>query len=263
MMVRALVGGLCLVAFVSPLAAGWKPAESRLMTRWAKDVDPANPLPESPRPQFQRDTWQSLNGQWDYAITDKQAGVPEKWDGQILVPFAVESALSGVGKTVGHVLDVHRYPGPFLLKVTPEHAAVLGEYGGLGRPIEGHTWLDKGNWGYRSFESKEALADADEQLADQLPEMIGNGLTTAISTQTTDVEIETNGLFTYDREVLKFEEKRMREANLRVYGPTPTFTVLVPTSEETPQTGRNTLSIHTHQTGGGQYHRRGNRRDAV
>ncbi len=652
-MVRALVGWLCLMAFTSVVSAEWKPAGSRLMTRWAKDVDPANPLPEYPRPQFQRETWQSLNGLWDYAITDKTSGIPEKWDGQILVPFAVESALSGVGKTigpdqvlwyrrkftvpdteawkdhriqlnfgavdwacstylngkeltwgrhtggydpfsmyldmpevdlkrgssgadipvgqsgenelivrvsdptdgsfqprgkqvnkpegiwytsvtgiwqtvwiepvpmrpiatikivpnvdqksvrvdvsagletkepratnvlvevidgehvvaqgkgvnergqigldisipepklwspdsphlyglrvtrlddifrpkksgeitvdsvtsyfgmrkiamqkdakgvnrmhlnnkpvfqfgpldqgwwpdglytaptdealkfdiemtkrlgfnmarkhvkvepdrwyywcdklgllvwqdmpsgdtnapwdpvgghdntemtrtpessdnynkewkaimdalhnhpsivmwvpfneawgqantvavtkwtmeydpsrlvncasggndfpVGHVLDVHRYPGPFLPKVTPERAAVLGEYGGLGLPVEGHTWLDKGNWGYRSFESKEALADAYEQLAFQLPEMIGNGLTAAIYTQTTDVEIETNGLFTYDREVLKFEEKRMREANLRVYGPPPTFKTLVPTSEETEQMWR-------------------------
>ena len=100
-MVRALVGLLCLVSFAGSLRAEWKPAGSRLMTRWAKDVDPSNPLPEYPRPQFQRDTWQSLNGLWDYAITDKQAGVPEKWDGQILVPFAIESALSGVGKTVG------------------------------------------------------------------------------------------------------------------------------------------------------------------
>ena len=100
-MVRALVGWLCLLAFVSPLAAEWKPAESRLMTRWAKDVDPANPLPEYPRPQFQREAWQSLNGLWDYAITDRSVKMPEKWDGQILVPFAIESALSGVGKTVG------------------------------------------------------------------------------------------------------------------------------------------------------------------
>ncbi|RLS51959.1 MAG: hypothetical protein DWH91_17840 [Planctomycetota bacterium] len=136
------------------------------------------------------------------------------------------------------MLDVHRYPGPFLPKITPDRAAVLGEYGGLGLPVEGHTWLDKGNWGYRSFESKEALADAYEQLAYQLPAMIDKGLAAAIYTQTTDVEVEVNGLFTYDREVLKFEEKWMREANLRVYGPPPTFKTLVPTSEETAQEWR-------------------------
>ena len=636
-MVRALVGWLCLVTFVSPLAAEWKPAESRLLTRWAKDVDPANPLPEYPRPQFQRDTWQSLNGLWDYAITDKKSGVPEKWDGQILVPFAIESALSGVGKKVGpdqvlwyrrtfsvpdtaawkdhriqlnfgavdwacstylngkeltwgqhtggydpfsmyldmpgvdlkrggenelvvrvsdptdgsyqprgkqvnkpegiwytsvtgiwqtvwiepvpmrpiarlkitpdvdyksvqvevlaglenkepakakvrvevlegdkvvalaegmterglvtlnipipepklwssdnpflydlkvtrvntvdatrnygyevvhsyfgmrkiamqkdakginrlhlnnepvfqfgpldqgwwpdglytaptdaalkfdieitkklgfnmarkhvkvepdrwyywcdklgllvwqdmpsgdtnapwdpvgghdntemtrtqkssdnynkewkaimdalhnhpsivmwvpfneawgqsntvavtkwtmeydpsrlvncasggndfpvgHVVDVHRYPGPFLPKLNADRAVVLGEYGGLGMPVEGHTWLDKGNWGYRSFDTKDALADAYDQLAYQLPEMIAGGLSAAIYTQTTDVEVEVNGLFTYDREVSKFDEARMRATNLRVYGPPPRSVVIVPTSEETEQT---------------------------
>lgn len=634
-MIRTLVGCLCLMACLSPLAAEWKPAGSRLMTQWAKDVDPANPLPEYPRPQFQRDAWQSLNGLWDYAITDRAAGVPEKWDGQILVPFAVESALSGVGKTigpkqalwyrrrftltldeqarhhrtvlhfgavdwscqvflngnpieyarhtggydpfdffldhpaaglktegenelivrvldrtdagfqprgkqvetpngiwytpvsgiwqtvwiervphnaiqglkvtpdidrklvrvevkagletkapshaeievevldgdkvvsteigvsesgvvtmevnvpnpklwspespflydlrikrlvqtatgrqaidtvhsyfgmrkismqeddkgvnrlflnnqpyfqfgpldqgwwpdglytaptdealkfdieatkklgynmarkhvkvepdrwyywcdklgllvwqdmpsgdqsadwdpygkfdnteltrsqesmdnynkewraimdalhnhpsivmwvpfneawgqantaavtkwtmdhdpsrlvncasggndfpVGHVVDVHRYPGPFLPKLNADRAVVLGEYGGLGMPVEGHTWLDKGNWGYRSFDTKEALADAYDQLALQLPEMIAGGLSAAIYTQTTDVEVEVNGLFTYDRAVLKFDEARMRTTNLRVYGPPPRTVVLVPSSEEVEQ----------------------------
>ena len=647
-MVRALVGLLCLVSWAGSLMAEWKPAESRLMTRWAKDVDPTNPLPEYPRPQFQRDTWQSLNGMWDYAITDKKSGVPETWDGQILVPFAIESALSGVGKSVGpdqalwyrrkfnlpdtdawkgkridmhfgavdwscqvylngqelgyarhtggydpfdfhldmpgntlhrggenelvvrildgtdsgyqprgkqvekpngiwytsvtgiwqtvwiepvpmasvqglkvtpdvdhqtvaievkagletkeptkakvhvevlegeqivaqadgtaeggvvkfvlpikapklwspetphlyglrasrivdiisrsgdldkvetkigeipfdtvtsyfgmrkismqkddqgvnrihlnnkpyfqfgpldqgwwpdglytaptdaalkfdieatkklgynmarkhvkvepdrwyywcdklgllvwqdmpsgdksadwdpygkfdnseitrsqessdnynkeweaimralhnhpsivmwvpfneawgqsntaavtkwtmeydpsrlvncasggndfavgHVVDVHRYPGPFLPKLNADRAVVLGEYGGLGMPIEGHTWLDKGNWGYRSFNSKETLADAYDQLAFQLPEMIAGGLCAAIYTQTTDVEVEVNGLFTYDREVSKFDEERMRATNLRVYGPPPKIAVIVPTSEEVEQT---------------------------
>ncbi|RLS58879.1 MAG: beta-galactosidase, partial [Planctomycetota bacterium] len=96
-----IVGCFLLGALCGGVAAEWKPAAPRLLTRWAKDVDPANTLPEYPRPQFQRDNWQSLNGLWDYAITDRKAGVPQKWDGQVLVPFAVESSLSGVGKTVG------------------------------------------------------------------------------------------------------------------------------------------------------------------
>lgn len=178
--------------------------------------------------------WVPFNEAWGQANTVAVT----KWTMEYDPSRLVNCASGGNDFPVGHVLDVHRYPGPFLPKITPDRAAVLGEYGGLGLPVEGHTWLDKGNWGYRSFESKEALADAYEQLAWQLPEMIGKGLAAAIYTQTTDVEIEVNGLFTYDREVLKFDEKRMRAANLRVYGPPPTFKTLVPTSEETAQEWR-------------------------
>jgi len=83
-------------------AAEWKPAGDTMLTRWAADVDPQRPLPEYPRPQLVREAWQNLNGPWEYAITPKDTEtVPGAFDGTILVPFAVESALSGVGRTVG------------------------------------------------------------------------------------------------------------------------------------------------------------------
>src|SRR3954462_1373858 len=85
----------------SARAEDWKPAKGRLMTRWAKDVSPDKVLPEYPRPQMVRKDWQNLNGLWDYAIRPKDEPQPQKWDGKILVPFAVESALSGVMKDVG------------------------------------------------------------------------------------------------------------------------------------------------------------------
>ena len=69
------------------------------MTEWASQVDPANVLPEYPRPQMERPDWQNLNGLWDYAVTAKDAR-PDGYDGKILVPFAIESALSGVGRTL-------------------------------------------------------------------------------------------------------------------------------------------------------------------
>src|SRR5687768_5467337 len=72
------------------------------MTRWAKDVSPDNVLPEYPRPQMVRKDWLNLNGLWDYAIRPKDEPRPEgKPDGQILVPFPFESALSGVMQSVG------------------------------------------------------------------------------------------------------------------------------------------------------------------
>ncbi len=90
-----------IAACKSEPAAAWKPVTGRIMTRWAAEVKPDLVLPEYPRPQMVRDRWLNLNGLWDYAVTAKDAGRPASWDGQILVPFAVESALSGVGKPVG------------------------------------------------------------------------------------------------------------------------------------------------------------------
>lgn len=83
-------------------AQEWKPVGDRIMTPWAEKIDPANVLPEYPRPQMVRDdNWKNLNGLWNYAITQKDAAKPTTYQGKILVPFAIESALSGVGKTVG------------------------------------------------------------------------------------------------------------------------------------------------------------------
>ncbi|UCF20252.1 MAG: chitobiase/beta-hexosaminidase C-terminal domain-containing protein [Gemmatimonadota bacterium] len=78
----------------------WEPAEGRLATRWTEDVAPENARPEYPRPLLRRNDWLNLNGLWDYALTprDSQPGV---YPGRILVPFPIESALSGVADTVG------------------------------------------------------------------------------------------------------------------------------------------------------------------
>jgi hypothetical protein len=76
----------------------WAPAGQKIKTEWAAQVDPASPLPEYPRPQMVRKNWTSLNGLWQYAILPRgQQNIPAGFAGQILVPFAVESALSGVG----------------------------------------------------------------------------------------------------------------------------------------------------------------------
>lgn len=78
----------------------WKPAGDTLRTRWAADVSPDKALPEYPRPQMVRPNWQNLNGLWEYAIVARDAARPERWDGKILVPFCVESSLSGVACSV-------------------------------------------------------------------------------------------------------------------------------------------------------------------
>ena len=91
-----LIIALTLLSLAALSAADWKPAESPLTTPWTAQVNPGHALPEYPRPQMERKEWISLNGLWDYAIRPQQERAAAKYGGRILVPFAVESALSGV-----------------------------------------------------------------------------------------------------------------------------------------------------------------------
>lgn len=75
---------------------GWKPVPGHIMTRWAAEVDPSDVLPHYPRPQMVRPEWQNLNGLWDFAVKPRGQSAVDQYEGQILVPFPIESALSGV-----------------------------------------------------------------------------------------------------------------------------------------------------------------------
>lgn len=98
---KKLILSLLALATLLPASAQWKPAGDRIKTVWADKVDPQKPLPEYPRPIMVRSEWQNLNGLWNYAITRRGQRPQQIADGKILVPFAVESSLSGVQKTVG------------------------------------------------------------------------------------------------------------------------------------------------------------------
>lgn len=99
LMFLTLMAGLFFFSCHSPQSK-WQIAENQLLTKWASDVDPENPWPEYPRPQMVRENWLNLNGLWDYAILPKENSEPSGWDGKILVPYPVESALSGVKKRI-------------------------------------------------------------------------------------------------------------------------------------------------------------------
>jgi beta-galactosidase/beta-glucuronidase len=131
----------------------------------------------------------------------------------------VNAASGGNFFPVGHIMDLHNYPDPCMPspELYGEQIIVLGEYGGLGLPIEGHTWQEKNNWGYQSFPSKEELLKKYESFIDRFPDLIKKGLSAAVYTQTTDVEIEVNGLMTYDRKVIKMPEGRLKEAHQKMY----------------------------------------------
>lgn len=119
----------------------------------------------------------------------------------------------------GDVMDYHIYPGPG----TPGQpgffrASVLGEYGGLGLPLVGHTWTG-GGWGYAVESDSEALTKRFLEMDDALRKLHAcSGLSAAVYTQTTDVETELNGLMTYDRAVMKPDVKRVHDANTVLTG---------------------------------------------
>jgi hypothetical protein len=110
-----------------------------------------------------------------------------------------------------------------------DEASVLGEFGGLGLPVSGHTWQSEKNWGYRSFTNAPALTTAYIDLVAKLFPLIDEkGLSAAIYTQTTDVEIEVNGLMTYDREIVKMDLKKVAAANRGHFPPAVKATQGVP-----------------------------------
>jgi hypothetical protein len=149
-------------------------------------------------------------GQWD---TSRIVNLIKKTDPSRLV----DDASGWCDRGVGDVNDMHKYPGPGSPEPEKARAIVLGEFGGLGLPLPGHTWQAQKNWGYRSFTNSAALTDAYVKIVAQLPALAREkGLSAAVYTQTTDVEIEVNGLMTYDRAVVKAERKRLVQANRQI-----------------------------------------------
>jgi hypothetical protein len=174
-------------------------------------------------------------GQWD---TPRIVELIKKLDPTRLV----DNASGWIDRGVGDVHDIHSYPGPAMPPVEEKRAAVLGEFGGLGLTVEGHTWLKEKSWGYREYKTRDELTDAYVALIDNLRLLIGDGLSAAVYTQTTDVEIEVNGLMTYDREMIKVDAKKAAAANKRLYLPPPIIKTIVPTSQKQPQSWRYTTS---------------------
>ena len=121
----------------------------------------------------------------------------------------------------GDVMDNHHYPYPAMYLWEPKMATVLGEYGGIGLPLEGHLWQTDRNWGYVQYKNGDEVLKEYAKFADQLILLVKQGVCGAVYTQTTDVEGEVNGLMTYDRKVVKMNEEKLREINTKVIGSMP------------------------------------------
>lgn len=132
----------------------------------------------------------------------------------------VNTASGGNFESVGHIIDLHNYPEPLMPDPAlfgKERILVLGEFGGLGLPLEKHTWQDKNNWGYQSFKSSEEMFKRYSEFMGSIPHLIEKGLSAAVYTQTTDVEVETNGLMTYDRKVIKVPVADLKKVHTPLY----------------------------------------------
>lgn len=110
--------------------AQWQPAGNKIKTEWAEKIDVNSVLPEYPRPMMERSDWKNLNGLWDYAITKAGAPQPSEFDGKILVPFAVESSLSGVQKRVGEENELW-YKNTFIIPSAWKSKEVLLHFGAV------------------------------------------------------------------------------------------------------------------------------------
>jgi len=185
--------------------------------------------------------WVPFNEGWgqpDAAGTRAMAEWTARYDPTRLVNNTSGWADAGAGNTT----DVHQYPGPSMPALERGRAAVLGEFGGLGLPTRGHTWQDEKNWGYVSFKDTADYERAYREKIAQLRLLVARGLSAAVYTQTTDVEIETNGLLTYDREVFKISPFALVEIHKTLYDRLPAVTTVLPTSELEGRTWRYTLT---------------------
>lgn len=160
--------------------------------------------------------WVPFNEAWGQFKTKEIVGWTMKKDPSRLV----NTASGGNFENVGHIMDLHNYPEPLMPDPSLFGAGrvlVLGEFGGLGLPVENHTWQEKNNWGYQSFKNKDELFKRYAELIDRIPYLIEKGLSAAVYTQTTDVEVETNGLMTYDRKEIKIPVDKLKAVHAKLY----------------------------------------------
>lgn len=158
-------------------------------------------------------TWIPFNEAWGQFKTKEIAQWTKDYD-----PSRTVNPASGGNffHGVGDILDVHNYPAPRIFLLSDSKANVIGEYGGIGYAIPDHLWQPDRNWGYIQFKSSDEVTNEYVKYVDILRDLAKISYTGAVYTQTTDVEVEVNGLITYDREVIKVDEAKVREANQKL-----------------------------------------------
>ncbi|MBM4016893.1 MAG: glycoside hydrolase family 2 [Planctomycetes bacterium] len=180
--------------------------------------------------------WVVFNEGWGQFDTERLTALVKNMDPSRLV----NNASGWTDTSVGDVHDIHSYPNPKCPPTEEKRAAVLGEFGGLGLAVQGHLWK-KESWGYKGMADAEHLTRTYEKLLRTVYDLKDSaGLCAAVYTQTTDVEVECNGLMTYDR-VVKGDVERLAAVNRGDFSkvpPAPVVRSVVPTAEESPQEWR-------------------------
>ena len=156
--------------------------------------------------------WVPFNEAWGQFDTEKVVAWTKAYDPSRLV----NPASGGNHRPCGDILDLHNYPGPDMFLFDAQRVTVLGEYGGIGLPLENHLWWNKRNWGYIQFKNSDEVTAEYVKYANELKSFVKRGFSAAVYTQTTDVEGEVNGLMTYDRKVIKINEAKVKAANQSV-----------------------------------------------
>ena len=157
--------------------------------------------------------WVPFNEGWGQFDAEKVAAFTKELDPSRLVNVASGGNLV----LCGDILDVHHYPCPAMNTFEAKFANVIGEYGGIGYPVEGHLWKVDFKWGYGDVKKNgDEVLDLYDEYARMLEDFVKVGCTGAVYTQTTDVEGEVNGMITYDRKVVKIDEARLKAINERV-----------------------------------------------
>ena len=154
--------------------------------------------------------WIPFNEGWGQFDTEKVVEFTKKQDSTRLI----NAASGGNHRICGNFLDLHSYPHPAQYLKVDNLINILGEFGGLALDIKGHTWKED-NWGYKTCKSKEEVTEKYEEYINLLINSF-KSFSAAIYTQTTDVEIEINGLITYDRAEIKVIEQRIKAVNEKI-----------------------------------------------
>jgi hypothetical protein len=154
-------------------------------------------------------TWVLFNEGWGQYDTERLA----QWLKTLDPTRLVDNASGWTDMRVGDIIDMHNYPGPNSPTPESRRATALGEFGGLGLPVERHSWSAR-CWGYLMLDDEKEFAARYSRMLKQVWNLHNlRGLSAAIYTQTSDVETECNGLLTYDRAITKIDPAILARVN--------------------------------------------------